>query len=91
MNLAKYAKGLLLNPEGPPSLIRGFLSVESWLIGDVFGFAVAHHTSSADICAALFMYPELLESLKENPGPYTHPVAVIASIQARVAIDAVFL
>ena len=91
MNLAKYAGPLALDPVGPPSLLRGFLTVESWLIGDLFGFAVARHTSSADICAALFMYPELLESLKENPGPYTQPIAVIASIQARDAIDALFL
>lgn len=75
---------------GPPDPRRGVEALNAWLCSKRRGLKIREFVSAAEIRVALSTQPNLVERLRQNPGPYAQAVAEQDATDCMAAVDALF-
>jgi hypothetical protein len=86
LNIYRFDPDLRADTLGPPDAHRGREAVMAWLEDDPLALAVRTFTTRRDVLQYLHHTPEIVELLREKPGPYSQLIAQIDSESAMRAI-----
>lgn len=89
--MTTYSPDLRPDAFGPPDARRGYMAINAWLECEPLALVLRHFTTAADVRAAIHARPEILETLRENPGPYAQHVAEFDAAAAMLEIDLLLL